>query len=159
MVGLFGNGQEMRTKYLARAAAAMFGLYGNDAIEAYYPAGNRDTSGNRLDGSTHDYVLRFDEAELPEVGAFWSMTMYSLPDQLMVENPIARYSLGDRSDLQYGEDGSLTLYIQHDSPDEKRRSNWLPAPDGPFSVQFRMYLPSEAMLSPLYLPPPVEPVN
>jgi hypothetical protein len=156
MTGLFGDGPEMRTKYLVRAAAAMFGLYGNDAIEAYYPVGNRDADGNVLDGSTHAYVMRFEKDELPEVDAFWSMTMYSLPKQLMVENPIDRYSIGDRSNLRYAKDGSLTIYIQTESPGKKRESNWLPAPAGPFSVQFRMYLPAAAMLDPLYLPPPVE---
>ena len=156
MTGLFGDGPEMRTKYLVRAAAAMFGLYGNDAIEAYYPVGNRDAEGNTLDGSAHTYVMRFDKDELPEVDAFWSMTMYSLPKQLMVENPIDRYSIGDRSNLRYAKDGSLTIYIQAESPGKKLESNWLPAPAGPFSVQFRMYLPTAAMLEPLYLPPPVE---
>jgi hypothetical protein len=156
VVGLFGDGAEMRTKYLVRAAAAMLGLYGNDAIEAYYPVGNRDADRNVLDGSKYTYVMRFEKDELPEVEAFWSMTMYSLPKQLMVENPINRYSIGDRSDLQYAKDGSLTLYIQAESPGKKRERNWLPAPAGPFSLQFRMYLPSETMLDPLYLPPPVD---
>ncbi|TNF64237.1 MAG: DUF1214 domain-containing protein, partial [Deltaproteobacteria bacterium] len=83
------------------------------------------------------------------------MTMYSLPDQLMVANPIDRYSIGDRNKLRYGKDGSLTIYIQRESPGQKKESNWLPAPDGPFSLQFRMYLPKPAALDPLYLPPPL----
>jgi hypothetical protein len=87
------------------------------------------------------------------------MTMYSLPDQLMVANPIKRYSIGDRSKLQYGKDGSLTIYVQHDSPGKKKASNWLPAPEGAFSLQFRMYLPKAEALDPLYLPPPVKAVN
>jgi hypothetical protein len=153
--GLFGNGQAMRTKYLVRAMAAMLGLYGNDSDEAYYPTANSDGSGKPLDGSKHDYVLRFAADELPQVDAFWSMTMYSLPDQLMVANPINRYSIGDRSKLRYGKDGSLTIYIQHESPGKRRASNWLPAPDGVFSLQFRMYLPKPEALDPLYLPPPV----
>jgi len=157
--GLFGNGQAMRTKYPVRAMAAMLGLYGNDSDEAYYPTANSDGSGKPLDGSKHDYVLRFAADELPQVDAFWSMTMYSLPDQLMVANPINRYSVGDRSKLRYGKDGSLTIYIQHDSPGKQRASNWLPAPDGVFSLQFRMYLPKPEALDPLYLPPPVRPVK
>jgi len=157
--GLFGPGKTMRTKYLARAGAAMLGLYGNDAIEAYYPMGNQDASGERFDGSNASYVMRFEQNELPQVDAFWSMTMYSLPDQLMVANPINRYSIGDRSKLQYGKDGSLTIYVQHDSPGKKKASNWLPAPEGAFSLQFRMYLPKPEALDPLYLPPPVKAAN
>jgi hypothetical protein len=156
VVGLFGDAAAMRGRYLARAVAAMMGLYGNDAAEAYYPVGVADASGSPLDGSKHDYVLRFDADALPQVSAFWSMTMYGLPDQLMVANPIERYSIGDRSQLRYDKDGSLALYIQHESPGPKRESNWLPAPDGPFSLQFRMYLPKPDALDPLYLPPPVE---
>ena len=72
-----------------------------------------------------------------------------------VENPIDRYSIGDRSTLQYAKDGSLTIYIRHDSPGKQHESNWLPAPDGPFSVQFRMYLPKAEALNPLYLPPAI----
>ena len=154
--GLFGPGETMRSKYLVRALAAMVGLYGNDAIEAYYPVGNSDAAGDALDGSKHDYVMRFEKGELPQVDAFWSMTMYSLPDQLMVANPINRYSIGDRTKLRYGKDGSLTIYVQRDPPGKNKASNWLPAPDGPFSLQFRMYLPKPEALDPLYLPPPVQ---
>jgi hypothetical protein len=151
--GLFGPGPQMRSKYLARALGATIGLYGNDIEEAYYPIGSTDASGNAFDGSKHDYVMRFEKYELPRVDAFWSMTMYSLPSQLMVENSLDRYSIGDRSELRYGKDGSLTIYIQHDSPGKRKASNWLPAPDGPFSLQFRMYLPKPEALDPLYLPP------
>jgi hypothetical protein len=153
--GLWGTGEAMRTKYLVRAMAAMFGLYGNDTAEAYYPTANRDVADEPLDGSKGNYVMRFEENRMPQVDSFWSMTMYGLPNQLMVTNPINRYSIGDRSKLRYGKDGSLTIYIQHDSPGKKKASNWLPAPDGPFSLQFRMYLPKPEALNPLYLPPPV----
>ena len=155
-VGIFGSPEVMQGRYLVRAAAAMVGLYGNDAEEAYYPIANTDASGDPLEG-THTYVMHFEKDELPPVDAFWSMTMYSLPNQLMVANPIDRYSIGDRSKLRYEKDGSLTLYIQQESPGKKRESNWLPAPDGSFSLQFRMYLPEpEAVEAPLYLPPPVQ---
>ncbi|MDH3624008.1 MAG: DUF1254 domain-containing protein [Myxococcales bacterium] len=157
--GLFGSPEAMRGRYLARAVAAMIGLYGNDEEEAYYPIANYDASGDSFDGA-HQYVMRFEKSELPRVDGFWSMTMYSLPDQLMVANPINRYSIGDRSELRYGKDGSLTLYIQNESPGMQKASNWLPAPDHSFSLQFRMYLPKpEALDSPLYLPPPVERVR
>lgn len=157
--GLFGDGPSMRGKYLARAVAAMVGLYGNDFEEAYYPMADEDASGNALDGSKHRYVIRFGREEMPPVDAFWSITMYSLPDQLMVANSIHRYSIGDRSALQHGPDGSVTIYVQRDSPGPMHENNWLPAPDGPFSLQFRMYLPKPEAMDPLYLPPPVRPID
>ncbi|MGD8607679.1 MAG: DUF1254 domain-containing protein [Myxococcales bacterium] len=157
--GLFGNGESMRGKYLARAVAAMVGLYGNDFEEAYYPMADADESGEPLDGSQHRYVIHFERNQIPPVNGFWSLTMYGLPDQLMVENPIHRYSIGDRSDLRYGADGSLTIYVQHGAPGSSERSNWLPAPDGPFSLQLRMYLPKSEASDPLYLPPPVRAVR
>ncbi|MGB5812053.1 MAG: DUF1254 domain-containing protein [Polyangiales bacterium] len=155
-IGAFGDPEAMEGRGMVRAAAAMLGLYGNDAEEAYYPISNADASGHAFNGATDRYVMRFEASELPAVNAFWSMTMYGLPDQLMVANPIDRYSIGDRSKLTWGEDGSLTIYIQHESPGSTKESNWLPAPAGPFSLQFRMYLPKSAALSPLYLPPDVE---
>jgi hypothetical protein len=137
----------------------MIGRYGNDSVEAYYPSANRDAEGNPLDGSEHSYVIRFERDEIPQAEAFWSITMYRLPEQTMVENPIDRYSLGSHGDLRFAEDGSLTLYIQRDSPGKRRRSNWLPAPNGRFSLQLRMYLPSPTALERLYLPPPAERVD
>jgi Protein of unknown function (DUF1214) len=65
--------------------------------------------------------------EIPPVNAFWSVTMYD-KDSDLVDNPIDRYALGDRSDLEFGKDGSLTLYIQSDSPGKDKERNWLPAP-------------------------------
>lgn len=157
--GMFGDRSAMRGKYLVRAVAAKLGLYGNDTVEAYYPIANTDDTGEPLDGATQEYVVRFERDDMPPVDAFWSITMYGLPDQLMVENPIDRYSIGDRSNMSYAEDGSLTIHIQHRSPGEAREANWLPAPDGPFSLQLRMYLPKDEALSPLYLPPPVRARN
>src|ERR1700746_2056918 len=40
-------------------------------------------------------------------------------------------------------DGSLTLYIQKDSPGAGKESNWLPAPDGPIYLVMRLYWPKE----------------
>ena len=38
--------------------------------------------------------------------AFWSLTMYDVPDFYLVANPIDRYSIGDRTPgLQAGPDG------------------------------------------------------
>ena len=157
-LGLFGTQEMMRGKDLLRAAAAMIGLYGNTLEEAYYPICMVDGSEEPLDASKHDYVVRFDKDRMPEVNAFWSLTMYKLPEKLLVVNPANRYSIGSRTPkLEFGDDGSLTFYIQHESPGEAQTSNWLPAPSGPFYVVLRMYWPkTEAIGDPPYAPPPLQ---
>ncbi len=157
---IFGDRKAMQGKYLTRAAAAFFGLYGNDLEEAYYPSTTVDAGGAPLDGAKHAYVLRFARSDMPPVDAFWSITMYGLPDQLMVANPLKRYSIGDRTPgLRFGADGSLTIHIRRDSPGPENESNWLPAPEGPFSLTMRMYLPKPGALEPLYAPPPIKPAE
>jgi hypothetical protein len=39
------------------------------------------------------------------------------------------------------------------TPGVDKESNWLPAPDGPFSLQARLYWPEPEAFSPLYAPP------
>lgn len=153
---IFGNRERMQGLYLIRASAAHIGLYGNDLEEAYYPSCYFDSDGEPLDTSRFNYVISFSKEELPPVDpkGFWSITMYD-ENQFMVENPLNRYSIGDRSDLTYGEDGSLILYLQHESPGADKESNWLPAPDGKFTMTLRIYIPSPEGLDPLYCPPAV----
>jgi hypothetical protein len=154
---IFGNRAQMQGQYLTRAAGAYLGLFGNDLEEAYYPNANQDTEDDPLNGAVHNYVLKFARDEIPAVDAFWSITMYGLPEQQMVANPINRYSIGDGTKgLVYGPDGSLEIYLQHDRPDKEREPNWLPAPNGPFAVTMRMYLPKASALAPLYAPPGIQ---
>jgi hypothetical protein len=47
------------------------------------------------------------------------------------------------------------VYLQHASPGEDKDSNWLPAPDGPFSLQMRCYWPEPEALDPFYVPPAI----
>jgi hypothetical protein len=156
----YGPRELMQGKYLKRAAGAYFGLWGNDLEEAYYPECTADSDGEGLDGSKHNYVLHFDKEQLPPVNAFWSFTMYKLPQQLFIENPINRYVISSATEgLKYNEDGSLDIYIQKDNPGPEKESNWLPAYDGPFSLQGRMYMTKPEALDPLYVPPAVERVN
>jgi hypothetical protein len=153
----FGTREAMQGRYLRRAGAAFFGLWGNDLDEAFYPEASVDADGEALDASEHDYVLHFAADELPPVKSFWSLSMYNLPQQFFIHNPIDRYTLGDRTEgVVYGDDGSLTVYLQHESPGKERESNWLPAPDGLFSLQMRCYWPEPAALDPLYAPPGIE---
>lgn len=83
----------------------------------------------------------------PPVGAFWSVTMYDTLDFHLVDNPINRYSIGDRTPgLTRGTDGSLTIVMQDERPDDPdKRANWLPTPRGPFRPILRMYEPARAV--------------
>jgi hypothetical protein len=161
MSGPFGDRNRMQGQYLVRAAAATLGLHGNDREEAYDSAAREDVSGKPLDASKHGYVMRFSRDQLPPVKGFWSMTLYGLPSQLMVTNPLRRYSIGDRTEgVKYGQDGSLTIYIQNRSPGPSQEANWLPAPKGPFALQVWMYWAKpEAFTPQTYGPPPVEPAE
>jgi hypothetical protein len=154
--GVFGTREFMQGKYLTRAAAAMFGLWGNTLEEAFYPETSVDEDNEALDGSKHNYVLHFNKDEIPPVNAFWSLSMYKLPEQLFIENPINRYVISSATKgLKYNKDGSLDVYIQKKSPGKSKESNWLPAHDGTFSLQARLYWPNPDMLDPLYVMPVV----
>jgi hypothetical protein len=145
--GFFGTREELGPDYITlRNYGALLGIYGNSEAEAFYASQQTDDAGRVLDGSRR-WVLRFEPGQLPPVTEFWSITMYGLPDRLLVDNPIDRYSIGDRTEgLTPGPDGALEIYIQHDNPGPEKEANWLPAPDGPFFFVGRFYGPGPAIL-------------
>jgi hypothetical protein len=95
------------------------------------------------------------------VDAFWSLTMYDLPGQLLVKNPINRYLINSPMlpDLKLNDDGGLTIYIQSESPGGEKAANWLPAPKGPFMAALRYYLPKPELLDGKWQSPPLKRVN
>lgn len=139
----FGDRAFYNGDWLLRAAAAKAGIFGNDAIEATYPMVKTLGDGTPLDGSKDKYTLTFAKGQLPPVNAFWSVTMYDGKTQFLIKNPINRYLINSPMlpSLKLGKDGSLTLYIQKDSPGKALESNWLPAPDGPIYIAMRLYWP------------------
>jgi hypothetical protein len=157
----FGDRAFYKGDWTLRAAAAMAGIYGNDAVEALYPLLATDSEGNKPDCSKKRYTLTFPKGELPPSNAFWSVTMYNAKTQLLIENPIHRYLINSPMlpDLKKNEDGSLTIYIQKDSPGKEKESNWLPAPDGPIYVVMRLYWPKEEALNGKWKPPALTPVK
>jgi len=150
---LFGDREFYKGDWLKRAAAAKGGIYGNDAIEAMYPLTKTLANGDVLDGSKHKYTLTFAKDQFPPVNAFWSVTMYDGKTQLLIKNPINRYLINSPMlpSMKKNADGSLTLYIQKDSPGKDKESNWLPAPDGPIYLVMRLYWPKAE--PPSILPP------
>lgn len=143
--------------WLLRAIQPAVGFNTNDPIEATYLNASVDGEGRPLTGQTR-YVLRFAKGEEPKVNAFWSLTMYNKAYNL-VANPINRYSVGDRSALKRDADGGLTIYIQNDSPGADKESNWLPAPDGPFFLFLRAYLPGDDIVKQTWVPPKITAVR
>ncbi len=153
------NGWSMRvqnigrygTAYLDRARTARFGLGGLPSEEAVYPYTGVDGAGRPLSGS-YRYVLHFGKDELPPVHAFWSVTLYDAEGYFWA-NPLKRYALGDRDKLQYNQDGSLDIYIQHDTPGKDGEANWLPTPLSTFNLTLRLYWPKPEVVSGGWEPP------
>ena len=143
--------------FIMRAVAAHIGIYGNSAEEATYPTYLADADGKAFDASTSKYTLTFKKGAFPPVKAFWSLTMYDGKTQLLIDNPINRYLLNSSMMEQFklNKDGSLTIYVQKESPEKDFEPNWLPAPDGPFYVVMRLYGPKEAALKGEWINPPL----
>jgi len=143
VAAIFGDRAFYNGDWLKRAAAAKFGIFGNSTDEAVYPFVAKEANGELLDGSKHNYTLTFPANQLPPVDAFWSLTMYDPKSQQLIDNPINRYLLNSEMlpMMKKNPDGSLTIYIQKDSPGKQKESNWLPSPDGPIYIALRMYVP------------------
>ena len=141
----FGDRAFFHGDWLLRAAGAKAGIYGNDAVEATYPMTRSLANGDALDGSKHDYTLTFAKDQFPPVNAFCSVTMYDGKTQLLIENPIDRYLINSPMlpNLKKSADGSLTLYIQKDSPGKAKEANWLPAPNDTVYLVMRLYWPKD----------------
>ncbi|MGQ7946573.1 DUF1254 domain-containing protein [Flavobacterium sp. WC2509] len=137
-IGHFG------TDYLKRASVAYLGLGALGPEDAAYLSYTQDTEGQILNGQ-NKYVIHFEPNQTPPSRAFWSITPYDKGGYL-VENPIRRYAIGDRSNLKYNADGSLDIFVQKDSPGVEKDSNWLPVSKDEFNLSVRIYWPKEEYL-------------
>jgi hypothetical protein len=146
-MGVYGN------YYLKRAIVAQQGLGANLPQDAIYPLSLGDQAGRPLDGASK-YAIHFDKATLPPVDAFWSVTLYD-PEGYQVANPLNRFAVSSWMPFKYDPDGSLTLYVQNESPGKDKEANWLPAPKGPFTLTMRLYAPKAEALTGKWNPPPV----
>ena len=143
--------------YIWRAVVALVGLGANLPADASYPHATVDAQGQPLTGANR-YVIRFPKGQLPPVNAFWSITMYNAK-QAFVQNPIGRYAIGDRDQLTRDADGSVPIYVQHESPGKDKEANWLPAPADSFNLFMRLYWPKKEIVEGTWKMPPVEGVK
>ena len=156
---MFGTRAFLKNNYLYRYAGAKLGLYGNSGEDAIYLAYFVDVNHQPLDASKTSYTMQFPKGQLPPAKAFWSITMYDGKTQLLVANPLKRYLLNSTmlKSFKYAPDGSLTLYVQKDSPGAAGQSNWLPAPNGPFYAILRIYMPAPEVINGTWKKPPMQP--
>jgi len=141
------------TDYPSRALTARLLLGPLPAEDAIYLGCSRDAGGEALDGA-HRYTLHFAKGAIPPAQAFWSLSLYD-PQGYFAANPLKRFAIGDRDQLKFNGDGSLDLYIQHDSPGAEKESNWLPSPASAFNLALRIYWPEEQVISGEWVPPAV----
>ena len=148
------NNARWGTDYVNRAATAKSNIYENRPEETKYIYTDNDAAGNQLHGQNL-YSITFPRGQVPPVKGFWSLTLYN-EHHFFNPNPLNRYSLGTKSkSLKPNADGSLTLYAGAQSPGNDKESNWLPAPDGTFSLYIRAYWPEKPILEGQWKPPAV----
>jgi hypothetical protein len=142
---------------LARDIINFGGLWANTTDEAIYFVGLTDATGTLLDGS-RTYEVRFPADALPGsvVGAFWSCTLYSVPDYHVVPNSIDRWNLNSTMPLKHNPDGSLSLWLAPQQPEAAPQPNWLPTPAGQgFALTLRLYVSKPEVLDGRWFPPPL----
>lgn len=137
--------------YLSRAVTNYVGLGANVEEENYSFNTFVDAEGVALDGSGANYSL---DIAPPPVDAFWSLTLYDANNFELFPNALQRYLISERQlpPLAPGQD-TWTIAISHAEP--KPAAHWLPAPNGPFYLVFRAYLPRPEMIASGWRPQPV----
>ncbi|MBI5503985.1 MAG: DUF1254 domain-containing protein, partial [Deltaproteobacteria bacterium] len=152
------NNAQWGTDYLNRTGTAKSNMYDNKPDETKYIYRDFDSQGQQLNGK-NNYTVTFSKGQLPPVKGFWSMTLYN-EHHLFHPNKLSRYSLGTKSKfMQYNPDGSLTLYFGAKSPGKGKETNWVPAPEGNFSLYIRAYWSEKAILDGSWMPPNVTRAN
>jgi len=152
------NNARFGTDYFNRTGTAKSNMFDNKPEETQYFYTDNDSTGAPLDGKG-SYEITFAKGELPPVKGFWSLTLYN-EHHFFNPNDLKRYSLGTKNkDLKQNADGSLSLYAGAKSPGKDKESNWLPAPNGPFSLYIRSYWGKEGILDGSWEPPVVKRVQ
>lgn len=149
------NNAQWGVDYFDRTGTAKSNMFDNKPKETQYFYIDNDTSGESLTGAK-GYSITFAAGQEPPVDGFWSLTLYN-EHHFFFPNPLKRYSLGTKNkSLKRNADGSLTLYAGAKSPGGDKETNWLPAPDGHFSLYIRAYWGKQAILDGSWQPPRIE---
>ena len=113
---LFGTPQEMQNNYNRRLVRSGESLGTPRPRPCTCRMQRRQRVGSCRGSSK--YTIHFVKGGLPPTKAFWSPTMYDLPQQLLVANPLNRYLINSPMlpKLKLDADGGVTLYVQNRSP-------------------------------------------
>jgi len=130
-IGDFGDDYEYR------AAVALDFLGANPTYVCIYSSTEEDSQGVTLNG-IDTYTLHFSSLPPVEEGGFWSITAYG-DDNYLIDNPIDRYNVTDRSDFTLNPDGSLDVTLSASEPQDG--TFWLPTGNKGFHLFMRLYLP------------------
>ena len=146
---------EWGVDYFNRTGTSRSNMFDNRPSETQYYYTDGTTDGEKMVGS-NNYKITFKAGELPPVDGFWSLTMYN-EHHFFHPNDLKRYSLGTKNkSLKYGDDGSLTLYAGNKNPGGEMEGNWLPAPEGEFSLYLRAYQGQAGVTEGTWIPPVIE---
>src|SRR5262249_10928583 len=146
------NNAQWGIDYFNRTGTSKSNMFGNRPTETQYFYTDNDAAGASLTGD-RDYQVTFAKGGEPPVDGFWSLTLYN-DKHLFHPNDLKRYSLGTKNKkLKRNADGSLTLHAGAKSPAGEKESNWLPAPNGRFSLYIRTYWGKETILDGSWKPP------
>lgn len=149
------NNAQFGLDYFNRTGTAKSNMFDNRPTETQYFYTDHDAAGKELTGSG-SYAITFPAGQEPPVNGFWSLTLYN-GKHLFHANDLKRYSLGTKNkNLKRNADGSLTLYAGGKSPGGNKETNWLPAPDGRFSLYIRAYWGKDGILDGSWQPPKIE---
>src|SRR5271166_4961156 len=152
------NASQWGTDYLNRTAVSKSSMYQNTPEETQYQLKEFDSQGLRLNGN-NQYTVTFPKGQRPPVKGFWSLTLYN-EQKFFFPNPLNHFSLGTKNkSLKFNADGSLTLYLGAKSPGKDKETNWLPAPNGNFSLILRNYWPEQSIIDGTWVPPDVVKAN
>jgi hypothetical protein len=146
------NNAQWGIDYYNRTGTSKSNMFDNRPDETQYFYTDFDGAGGELNGSGN-YEITFAEGQEPPVNGFWSLTLYN-DKHLFHANPLKRFSLGTKNkNLRRNADGSLTLHAGAKSPGGDKESNWLPAPNGHFSLYIRAYWGKQGILDGSWKPP------
>jgi hypothetical protein len=151
-----GNRTGFGSDYRFRAIANFGGIWWNSATEVIYYPLQSDETGQPPTGD-HTYAICFAPGQSPgeHVDGYWSITLYSHPDVMLVPTPAGQYAISFRTDLTLDADGGFTIHISPELPPDVPKAHWLPStgPGKPWVLVMRLYLPKPDVLDGSWTPP------